>query len=80
MKSTLMRGIPKGTPFGAGPGWREARKIEKPASREAGEFFGNFQSSSGIITVMAGCGASISSGPQVAMSLTSFGARLSLRT
>ena len=38
------------------------------------------QSSSGIITVMAGCGSSMSSGPQVAMSFTSRAARLSLRT
>lgn len=38
------------------------------------------QSSPGNITVMAGCGSSISSGPQVAMSLMSLAARLSLRT
>ena len=38
------------------------------------------QSSSGSIKVMAGCGSSMSSAPQVAMSLTSRAARLSLRT
>ena len=41
---------------------------------------GGGQSSSGIIKVMAGCGSSMSSAPQVAMSLTSRAARLSLRT
>jgi hypothetical protein len=40
----------------------------------------NGQSSSGIITVMAGCGSSMSSGPHMATSLTRRGAQLSLRT
>ncbi len=38
------------------------------------------QSSSGIITVMAGCGSSMSSGPQVAINLMSRERWLSLRT
>jgi hypothetical protein len=38
------------------------------------------QSSSGIITVVARCGSSISRRPQVAMNFTSRAARLSLRT
>ncbi len=38
------------------------------------------QSSPNIITVMAGCGSSMSRGPQTAVNLTSRGARLSLRT
>jgi hypothetical protein len=39
-----------------------------------------FQSSSGIMTVIAGCGSSMSSGPQVAISLMSRARRLSFRT
>jgi hypothetical protein len=38
------------------------------------------QFSSGIITVMAGCGSSTSSAPQVAINFTSRGRRLSLQT
>jgi hypothetical protein len=38
------------------------------------------QSSPGNMMVMAGCGSSTSSGPEVATSFTSFVARLSLRT
>lgn len=45
-------------------------------------FFGSrfAHSSPGSITVNAGLGLSMSTGPQVAISLTNFGRRLSLRT
>ena len=72
-RSTRKSGRAKRPPKGVSP------KILRPARwRRAHVSAG--QSSSGIITVMAGCGSSMSSAPQVAMSLTSRAARLSLRT
>ena len=65
--------IPKGLPFGAGLGWREARKKCPRSVRFAGGDVCCGQSSSGMMIVMAGCGSSMSSGPQVAISLTSAG-------
>ena len=52
-------------------------RLLPPVTREASSI--GAQSSSGSIRVMAGCGSSISTGPHSAMSLCSFGERLSLR-
>ena len=59
-----------------------ARSPEKmPAFRQVrGRWVGCNQSSVGSMMVMAGCGSSMSSAPQVAINLMSLAARLSLRT
>ena len=66
--------------------WRDLRQCESPPKQKrlaphavSRTTFAD-QFSSGNMTVIAGCGSSMSSGPQAAMSLTSFGLRLSLRT
>ena len=67
-------GCAKRPPKGVSP------KFFAPGAVASGACWSAGQSSSGIIKVMAGCGSSMSSAPQVAMSLTSRAARLSLRT
>lgn len=86
-------GVQRATPFGAGLGWREAqrrglgmagvpnkskKRLKVEGSAASGVREG--QSSVGRQTVMAGCGSSMSSGPQVAVSLTRRRALLSVRT
>ena len=73
---------PEGLPFGAGLGRREVQRRNKTAemsnhSRRASVVG---QSSSGSITVIAGCASSMSRGPHVATNLIKVARRLSLRT
>jgi hypothetical protein len=51
-----------------------------PRVKAGHDFFEGFQSSVGNMIVMAGCGSSMSRGPQRAVNLTRHGRRLSLRT
>ena len=86
-------GVQRPKTFGAGLGWREAQRrglgtaivpkrknrLNRFQSSRVPDSAGG-QSSSGIITTMAGCGSSTSSGPQAAINFLSRGRRLSLRT
>ena len=86
-------GVHEGLPSGAGLGRREARrrglgtaqvpndrKTAEPLPVQPCESLRAVNPHPCSMTVMAGCGSSMSSGPQTAVNLTSRGARLSLRT